>query len=364
MTADASAHSNLVTLHTHFHSLLLKLSLTLHLSSPCPHSSNQQQPTQHPPTTHANRLSQHLSSLSPTYKPPPNPHDPLEVLYTLSPPAFHYLPRSTLLPPQIVRQGFMETPENSPPLLEGRRMQIMVIPRGVREVVIHFLVYDPVRKEKREKSTAKENRKISPLSSTSGSSSRDSSSNSKTANPQTQIQKQTSRNKLRKKISTNLHPTSKPRDQITNQRSTSRLSNTSAEPNARLSMNQNHNRDRDRDSNLNLNLDGMEIEVLRKEAMSVMDSEQREEDEQGEYVVMKRVVRLPRRVWCGRNINSNNFLSGELDAMHVMDRYEDAGEEANGEDVSVSQASFCCGYFHVVIDTGFSLLAFRYRRPV
>ncbi|KAF7865842.1 hypothetical protein EAF04_006007 [Stromatinia cepivora] len=267
MAANASAHSNLVTLHTHLHNVLLKLSLALHLSSPCPTSHNQQQPpTTH---THTNRLStQHFSSLTPTYKPPP------------------------------IRQGFMETPENSPPLLEGHRMQIMVIPRGVRKIVIHFLVYDPIRKEKQEKS--KEERKISPLSSTSGSSFQDSTSNSKVANPQaqihtqTQMRAQTSRNKLRKKISTNLHPSiSKPRDQITNQRSTSRLSNTSPEPNARLSMNQN--------LDLSQNSDGMEIEVLRKGVMSVMDSEQREEDEQGEYVVMKRVVRLPRRVWCGRN---------------------------------------------------------------
>ncbi|EDN93048.1 predicted protein [Sclerotinia sclerotiorum 1980 UF-70] len=187
----------------------------------------------------------------------------------------------------------------------------MVIPHGVRKIVIHFLVYDPIRLEEkkqeheRERSPTEGHRKNSPFSSTSDSSC-DSKFDGRTANEQAekQKQKQTSTNKLRKKISTSLHGiSSKPRDQITNQRSTSRLSNRSAEPNVRLSMNGNPSTswNKDLDLNPNSNIDGMEIEVLSKSTITIMDREQREEDELGEYVVMKRVVRLPRRVWCGRN---------------------------------------------------------------
>ncbi|TGO29991.1 hypothetical protein BPAE_0009g00890 [Botrytis paeoniae] len=271
MAANASAHSDLVTLHTNLHTLLIKISLSLHLTSPSPHPSYI--PTPQLATSPSNRLStQRLPPLNynynHTYKNNPHdPHDPLEVLYTLSPPSFHYLPRSTLLPPQILCKGFIETPENNPPLLEGTRMQIMVIPRGVRKVVVHFLVYDPVRKET----------KSSPLSS--------SASKNEKGVPK----------KLRKKASRVLNPQEKIRDFPTKRRSTSRFAY----------ANTISNMDVDRTSgnpstNQNQNFDGMEIEVMGKRHVSGMDVE-REEDREGEYVVMRRVVKLPRRVWCGRN---------------------------------------------------------------
>ncbi|KAI9650336.1 hypothetical protein NHQ30_000349 [Ciborinia camelliae] len=165
-----------------------------------------------------------------------------------------------LLPPQIVSKGFMETPENSPPLLEGRRMQIMVIPRGVRKVVVHFLVYDPLKK-----SAKPHTRSPNP-------------------NPQNVKDAANGKGKLRKKESINKlgRGSSKGRDQTTNQRSTSRLSNSHPDP------------------NLISNFDGMEIEVIGKPP-AIWTQEEREEDEEGEFVVMKRVVKLPRKVWCGRN---------------------------------------------------------------
>ncbi|KAF7932332.1 hypothetical protein EAE99_003572 [Botrytis elliptica] len=265
MAANASAHSNLVTLHTNLHTLLIKLSLSLHLTSPSPLPQLA--------TTPSNRFStQRFPPLNDqynhnhTYK--NNPLDPLEVLYTLSPPSFHYLPRSTLLPPQILRKGFIETPENNPPLLEGTRMQIMVIPRGVRKIVVHFLVYDPVLKE------TKEHPKISPL-----------------ASPVAK-EKKAAPKKLRKKASRVLNPQEKIRDFPTKRRSTSRFAYAEMDANGNaggsLSVNQNHN------------FDGMEIEVMGKGHVSEMNVE-REEDREGEYVVMRRVVKLPRRVWCGRN---------------------------------------------------------------
>ncbi|KAB8291702.1 hypothetical protein EYC80_006500 [Monilinia laxa] len=236
----------------------------MRLSSPTPPPSYTNQQNLDPSTPN-----RRLSSFNYTYK--NNPNDPLEVLYTLSPPAFHYLPRSTLLPPQIVRKGFVETPENSPPLLEGTRMQIMVIPRGVRTIVIHFLVYDPLRKKAHpppSPPSPMRNRNCNP-------------SPPRTPNPKS------STGKLRKMESNNRlsSPNSKARDQITSLRSTSRLSNHS-EPNVRS------------------NLDGMEIEVVGKSTVARIGEERDEEGEgegEGEYVVMKRVVQLPRKVWCGRN---------------------------------------------------------------
>ncbi|ESZ97162.1 hypothetical protein SBOR_2418 [Sclerotinia borealis F-4128] len=292
MAATASAHSNLVTLHTHLHTLLIKLSLSLHLSSPSPspfpppphnphphqrHSQHLRAPTSHS-HSHSHRLStiNNPSTSTSTYTYKNNPNDPLEVLYTLSPPAFHYLPRSTLLPPQIVLQGFMETSENDPPLLEGRRMQIMVIPRGVRRIVVHFLVYDPVRRGVGGGAVDG----LGELGYGNG--------NGKA--------KGKGKGKLRKKDSINAlrRGNSKIRDHTTDHRSTSRLSNTSPNPNTNANANS--------DMNLNSNDDGMEIEVMGKAAASVSRmQEEREEDELGEYVVMKRVVTLPRRVWCGRN---------------------------------------------------------------
>ncbi|TGO63547.1 hypothetical protein BCON_0012g00370 [Botryotinia convoluta] len=206
-----------------------------------------------------------------TYK--NNPHDPLEVLYTLSPPTFHYLPRSTLLPPQILRKGFIETPENNPPLLEGTRMQIMVIPRGVRKIVVHFLVYDPVLKE------TKEHPKVSPLSFTA-------------PRDKKEVPK-----KLRKKASRVLNPQEKIRDFPTKRRSTSRFAH--ADTNTNMDANVDGT-SCNPSTNQNQNFDGMEIEVMGEKNVSEMDVE-REEDREGEYVVMRRVVKLPRRVWCGRN---------------------------------------------------------------
>ncbi|KAM3156267.1 hypothetical protein ABEW05_003165 [Botrytis cinerea] len=279
MAANASAHSDLVTLHANLHALLIKFSLSLHLTSPSLKSSHN--PTQQFATT-PNRLSTHrLPPSIYTYK--NNPNDPLEVLYTLSPPAFHYLPRSTLLPPQILRKGFIETAENNPPLLSGTRMQIMVIPRGVRKIIVHFLVYDPVRKE------TKKDAQISPLSSISSStSSRDDGKEIP--------------HKLRKKASKILNPQPKRRDYPTKRRSTSRFASTNANANANVNINV----DADGRAGCNVsvnpsqNLDGMEIEVVKKKQVSEMDVE-RKEDREGEYVVMRRVVKLPRKVWCGRN---------------------------------------------------------------
>ncbi|TGO19225.1 hypothetical protein BTUL_0005g00730 [Botrytis tulipae] len=279
MAANASAHSDLVTLHTNLHTLLIKLSLSLHLTSPS------YTPTPQLVTSPSNRLStqrfpplndNHNSNY--TYK--NNPHDPLEVLYTLSPPSFHYLPRSTLLPPQILRKGFIETPENDPPLLEGTRMQIMVIPRGVRKIVVHFLVYDPVLKE------TKEQPKVSPLSS--------------------QVAKEKEGpKKLRKKASRVLNPQEKIRDFPTKRRSTSRFAY------ADLDANTNGKTSGNPGMNQNRNFDGMEIEVMGKRHVSEMDVE-REEDRDGEYVVMRRAVKLPRRVWCGRNLRRRVEYSGVL----------------------------------------------------
>ncbi|TGO36376.1 hypothetical protein BHYA_0126g00020 [Botrytis hyacinthi] len=276
MAANASAHSDLVTLHTNLHTLLIKLSLSLHLTSPS------YSPTPQLASSPSNRLStQRFPPLNDNYKHTykNNPHDPLEVLYTLSPPSFHYLPRSTLLPPQILRKGFIETPENNPPLLEGTRMQIMVIPRGVRKIVVHFLVYDPVLKE------AKEHPKVSPLSSTVAK------------------EKKEGPKKLRKKASRVLNPQEKIRDFPTKRRSTSRFACADMDANGTASGNPGMNQDR--------NFDGMEIEVMGKRHVSEMDVE-REEDREGEYVVMRRVVKLPRRVWCGRNLRRRVEYRGLL----------------------------------------------------
>ncbi|KAG4028066.1 hypothetical protein MFRU_024g00370 [Monilinia fructicola] len=264
MAADASKHSNLVTLHTHIHTLLIKLSLSMHLSSPTP-----------PPSY---SLQQNLDPSSPNRRPSSfdyayknNPNDPLEVLYTLSPPAFHYLPRSTLLPPQIVRKGFMETREDHPPLLQGTRMQIMVILRGVRTIVIHFLVYDPPRKESQSARAAR------------------SRTRSRNPSPPRTPNPKSSTGKLRKMHSDNRlgSPRSncKARDQMTRHRSTSRLSSRA-------------------ETSAGSNLDGMEIEVVGKATGAGIREERdggEEEEGKGEYVVMKRVVQLPRKVWCGRN---------------------------------------------------------------
>ncbi|KAF7889081.1 hypothetical protein EAF00_009381 [Botryotinia globosa] len=271
MAANASAHSDLVTLHTNLHTLLIKLSLSLHLTSPS------YTPTSQPATSPSNRLSTQrfpplIDNHNYTYK--NNPHDPLEVLYTLSPPSFHYLPRSTLLPPQILRKGFIETPENNPPLLEGTRMQIMVIPRGVRKIVVHFLVYDPVLKE------TKEQPKVSPLCS------------------QVSKEKKEGPKKLRKKASRVLNPQEKIRDFPTKRRSTSRFAYADLDANA--NANANGKASGKPGINQNRNFDGMDIEVMGKRHVSEMDVE-REEDREGEYVVMRRVVKLPGRVWCGRN---------------------------------------------------------------
>lgn len=58
------------------------------------------------------------------------------------------------------------------------------------------------------------------------------------------------------------------------------------------------------------NLDGMEIEVVGK-ATGAGIREERDGGEggegEGEYVVMKRVVQLPRKVWCGRNVSGFYF---------------------------------------------------------
>ncbi|THV48903.1 hypothetical protein BGAL_0221g00020 [Botrytis galanthina] len=278
MAANASAHSDLVTLHTNLHTLLIKLSLSLHLTSPSPLPSYT--PTPQLATSTPNRLSaQRFPPLNDnhnyTYK--NNPHDPLEVLYTLSPPCFHYLPRSTLLPPQILRKGFIETRENNPPLLEGTRMQIMVIPRGVRKIVVHFLVYDPVLKE------TKEQPKGSPPSSA------------------VVKDRKEGPKKLRKKASRVLNSQEKVRDFPTERRSMSRFAcaDMDADGKARGHLRVDQNR----------NFDGMEIEVMGKRHVSEIDVE-REQDREGEYVVMRRVVKLPRRVWCGRNVSfSLLFLS-------------------------------------------------------
>jgi hypothetical protein len=104
MPTTTPSKFRLLSLHTTLHHHLLKLRQTLHLSSPSP-----------------------------------PPDDPTEVLYTLSPPAFHYLPRSLLLPAHVLKRGFSECTENEPPFLEGRRMQIMGVPKGVRVVVVQFL---------------------------------------------------------------------------------------------------------------------------------------------------------------------------------------------------------------------------------
>ncbi|TGO47336.1 hypothetical protein BOTNAR_0531g00080 [Botryotinia narcissicola] len=271
MAANASAHSDLVTLHTNLHTLLIKLSLSLHLTSPS------YTPTPQLATSPSNRLSTQRSpplndnyNHNYTYK--NNPHDPLEVLYTLSPPSFHYLPRSTLLPPQILRKGFIETPENNPPLLEGTRMQIMVIPRGVRKIVVHFLVYDPVLKGTEEQP------KVSPLFS------------------QVSKEKKEGPKKLRKKASRVLNPQEKIRDFPTKRRSTSQFAYVDVDANAYGKASGTPG------INQNRNFDGMEIEVMGKRQVSEMDVE-RVEDREGEYVVMRRVVKLPRRVWCGRNVS-------------------------------------------------------------
>ncbi|KAF7944317.1 hypothetical protein EAE96_010715 [Botrytis aclada] len=143
----------------------------------------------------------------------------------------------------------------------------MVIPRGVRKIVVHFLVYDPVLKEP----------KSYPLSSSTPAS----KNGKEVPNP----------NKLRKKASRVLHPQEKIRDFPTKRRSTRSFAHADVEA-QKTSGNLRRNREQ--------NLDGMEIEVVGKKHRAEMEVE-REEDREGEYVVMRRVVKLPRRVWCGRN---------------------------------------------------------------
>ncbi|KAF7897856.1 uncharacterized protein EAF01_008822 [Botrytis porri] len=227
------------------------------------------------------RLSTHRLSSIPNHNHTPtyanNPHDPLEVLYTLSPPSFHYLPRSVLLPPQILRKGFIETPENNPPLLEGTRMQIMVIPRGVRRVVVHFLVYDPVLKERGENLKAL----------------RDVLREEKDGKEK---EGKEGPKKLKKKASKILNSQEKRRDFPMERRSMGRFGG------ADMSLDASVNMDMNGKTRMNQreNFDGMEIEIMEKRHELGMDV-QREEDREGEYVVMRRVVKLPRRVWCGRN---------------------------------------------------------------
>lgn len=187
-------------------------------------------------------------------------------------------------------------------------MQIMVIPRGVRKVVVHFLVYDPVRKV--PKTNIKTN--TQPLLST-GSSTSTSNTNTNT-NTNTEMSRRSSShtpNKLRKQPSTNLSGSlskAKTRDQATRRRSTSRLSNNRPDLYSNLDMDMNTMNALNGNAMNMGNFDGMEIEVLGKTAMNREREREREEgeedeDEEGEYVVMRRVVKLPRRVWCGRNVS-------------------------------------------------------------
>ncbi|TGO83134.1 hypothetical protein BPOR_0698g00070 [Botrytis porri] len=153
----------------------------------------------------------------------------------------------------------------------------MVIPRGVRRVVVHFLVYDPVLKERgenlkalwdvlREEKDGKEKEgKEGPK-------------------------------KLKKKASKILNSQEKRRDFPMDRRSMGRFGG------ADMSLDASVNMDMNGKTRMNQreNFDGMEIEIMEKRHELGMDV-QREEDREGEYVVMRRVVKLPRRVWCGRN---------------------------------------------------------------
>ncbi|PQE10833.1 hypothetical protein CJF30_00008985 [Rutstroemia sp. NJR-2017a BBW] len=120
MPTTTPSKSRLLSLHTILHHHLLKLRQTLHLPFPSP-----------------------------------PPDDPIEALYTLSPPAFHYLPRSLLLPAHVLKRGFSECSENEPPFLEGRRMQIMGVPKGVRVVIVQFLERGEGDKERRGREESK-----------------------------------------------------------------------------------------------------------------------------------------------------------------------------------------------------------------
>lgn len=180
-------------------------------------------------------------------------------------------------------------------------MQIMVIPKGVRRVVIHFLVYEPVRRGSGDKSGGNSQRSRfahDKLDTGDGApySSDPNSNSKKNSTPR--------KNTLRKRDSVNKFnasggsgnckhnrspktPKSKSRDQITTYRSPARVS---------------------RDSRRNSAFDDLEIEELREDMSEGMSEYREEKQREGDYVVMRRVVKLPRKVWCGRNVSWSSIF--------------------------------------------------------